>query len=329
MSTNRRTRGQFTSLLPLHTALDLAAKILLEAADGDRDSARRVSKGAYDRIRRTGGAPGALSAEGLRQRVGAPWSEVVALALAPAADRGKARGHIARRPDSPWDEDLVLRGIRAAAHKTGATSASAYDEFVHELERGRRRRGLPPLGLPGAATIAAHLGSWQAALEAADIVPKTVRPMRRAAPAHETLDWVITQTGLLPRRTQFEDLCRAHDIPLGRDGRNWDQVVRETRALRAARGEQTPDVATRASDWPGLPEGCSPPLSTGRRAKRHTKADAITSLQRMAERHLGPGERLTEKRYRAACVTDPELIAASLLGRHGRFQDLAREAGVG
>jgi hypothetical protein len=48
----------------------------------------------------------------------------------------------------------------------------------------------------------------------------------------------------------------------------------------------------------------------------------------MATQHLGPGERLTEKRYRAACTNDKELIPSSCVISHGRFQALVREAGA-
>ena len=143
-----------------------------------------------------------------------------------------------------------------------------------------------------------------------------------------TLDWVITDYGMLPGRGQFERICRAHDIPLGRDVRGWDAVVERTRALRIARGNSMPAAPTLARDWPALPE---PDItrSSRRMVKAYSREQILASLRLMATRHLSPGERLTEKRYRAACACDPDLIPSSCVIARGRFQSLVREAGVG
>lgn len=315
-----RHRGRFAPTLPLHDALDLAAQVIRRAATQSGSVPERVTKGAYERARAA--IEGAPRAEALRQRLGKPWPVVVKMAIAPVARRGRIGAPHAGRPDGRFDTTTTLAAMRAARNATGSASAAAYDSYILGLPAPTRRR----LRLPSASAIAQRMGSWSTACQAATTTEHA--PALRGAPsAIETLDAVITATGLLPGRGQLEAYCRAHDIPLGRDVRGWDGVVTAVRARRAARGETTPATPTPARQWPALPEA---PAERGgrRRRKGYSRAEALASLRRYAHEHWRPGEPITEKRYRAACARDPKLVPSSALARHGRFQDLVTEAGL-
>lgn len=269
--------------------------------------------------------PRSPPAESLRQRVGVPWPVVVACALAPAGERRRVLVPYIKAPDRPFVREVALAGMRAAHLASGSASAVAYDQYLAELPKGHAER----LGLPTASTIAANLGSWiEACAQAGTITAPPAPRVRRARPAVETLDELISETGLLPRRGYFEDRCRAYDIPVGREVRRWPELVAEVRTRRAARGDTTPDEATPARDWPPLPT--SSPTRMGRRMVRgYSHADAIGSLRRFLQVHWRSGERITERRYKAACALDPELLPASTMARHGRFQDLIAHAQAG
>ena len=86
-----------------------------------------------------------------------------------------------------------------------------------------------------------------------------------------------------------------------------------------------PASATAAKHLPPLPA----PRPRQRRVPfRHSRAAILASLRRYGSQHLAPGALPRQKHYLVACRTDPELIWPGRFGRHGRFHDLCRAAGI-
>lgn len=304
--------------------LDAVRAVVLELAEEDADGARRVSTRRYNAARAD-----APSAQAVCARLGLPWDRVLWAALTEPAERGHLLGHLGKRPDADWDDDLARRALRAAAHRVGAPlTASAYDDAIEQLDRGARAGQGAPLRLPHSATLVARFGSWAAACRWAGVAPATQSgpPVVRAEPAVEILDRFVSETGLLPDSGYFRCWCRAQGIPLGRDGRAHRRVVAALRDARTARGEATPTSYARPEELPLLPdETRDPDRGPG---GGYTREAILASLRRYGERHLAPGTRPRFKDYQAACRRDPELLSTSCLGRHGRFQGLCREAGI-
>ena len=105
-------------------------------------------------------------------------------------------------------------------------------------------------------------------------------------------------------------------------------LVAALRERRTARGEETPFEAASRSELPPIPDSDPVGRDRRRRAKRRDRDEAIASLQLYKERHLGPSKEPRQKHYMAAARKDRDLLTAGVLSRHGRFQDLCREAGI-
>lgn len=323
--------GKRRAVVGGHALLDRVAEIVRAAAAEHGMAPEWVSKASFDAARDSLGIDDAPTAEAIRQRFDIGWRLVVQAALTDPANRGHFLGHRQRRPEAEWDPPTALHGVRRVARLLGKSpSVPDYDHAVEQIEAAADRNPfIPAPDLPAAATLTKHFGSWAQVLAAAGLPPTqpTGPPSRRARPALETLDEFISAHGLLPQRSYFEDWCRAHDVPCGRDTKQWDQLVDAVRDHRTQRGEDTPTEATPARDCPALPD---PPATPTNRAVKagHSRDAALASLRRYGERYLTDGRLPRYKHYQACVGQDPELLAASVVARHGRFQDLCREAGL-
>jgi hypothetical protein len=319
--------GRFAARHTTHELLDGVAEVALAASV----PARSISKAAWNQSRDDLGRTDLPTADPIRRRLGVSWPLVLKLAFTAAAKRSRVLGNHTQRPDFKGDDETICSGLRMVAHRVKEPlDRLTYDFERIKLDEERARRGRPPLHLPHSDTIVKRLRSWVnacklAGVEAARPVPP---PTTRARPAVETLDEFISQTGLLPYRRWFEQWCRAKDIPLGRDARQWDEVVAAVRVRRSARGEKTPfEPATRAS-LPPIPEHERVGRSGARRPKRRTREEGLASLRRYKRRHLKAGQEPRQKHYYLVAKKDRELLAGSTIVKFGRFQDLCREAGI-
>lgn len=315
--------GRFRARHGVQALLDEVRGVLLVAA-GDRERAQAVSVRRFDAAR----PEGIPSAQAVCSRLSVSWWQARQLALTKVAERGHLLGHFTRRPEFNGDDDLVQRGLRAVAHRIGEPLAAyAYDDAVEQMEKEqRRRRGGRP-GLPHSSTIIERSGSWQAACERAGVraVEVSGPPTRKAEPAVEVLDRFVTETGLLPPQKYLRPWARHHGVLLGRDSRRYRALVAELRERRRRRGETTPEKFADLADLPPLPEGATGRPGGGRGISRQ---EVLAALRLYAERHLDQGRLPRYKHYQAARRRDPQLVNASALRRHGRFQDLCREAGI-
>jgi hypothetical protein len=325
--------GRFVAALSGHALLDAVAEIARQAA-AEPDLASAVSKRRFDLTRRALGRTDVPRADTIRQRLRRPWDQVLRAALAPAAERGHVlgRGH-GRESEFIGPEALALAGLRSVAHALGGPpSSDAYDAELSRRGRARERRALAPLLLPVAATLIGRFGSWQKALAAAgldagQIAARAGQRTNRAPAAEQTLSALVDLVGVLPSLDYLERYCRAHSIPLGRDARPYAKLVERVRALRTGQAKPTPDTITPPRRCPPFP---GPIAGAARRprAKGRPRTAILASLARYGERHLAPGQRPTERHYRACRELDPELISPSSFPAGERFQDLCREAGL-
>ena len=125
--------------------------------------------------------------------------------------------------------------------------------------------------------------------------------------------------------TIFLEWCRRRDMPTPRVHGGWATVVAQARAARVRRGAAMPASATAAKFLPPLP---APQPRQRRIPFRHSRAAILASLRRYGSQHLAPGALPRQKHYLVACRADPALIWPGCVGRHGRFHDLCREAGI-
>jgi len=314
--------------------LDGVAAVALAASGGDPTQARRLTKHAWTRARGMvpmGTLPGA---ETVRQRVGLTWSETLALALRPVESRptfvGQRDGSVRGRWGELGDQ-VALRVLRSAAAELGhPPTAVAYDALVRRLEaESLRWRRAAPLRLPRSTLVLQRFDTWESALAIAGLVasprsmPSRVKPVPSLV---DTLDRCIDATGVLPVSQYVLAWAACVDIPVGRRATSWASVVKAVRAQRSARGVATPDAPTAARDCPPLPA----PVRRRRRCTfRHTRQDVLESLRQYAAQNLRDGRPPRRRDYLAAAQRDPLLLAASVLQRHGGFQTLCREAGIG
>ena len=304
--------------------LDRIAR-LISHAGGEALSVR-----AFNRLR-VGLDPDLPTAQAACSRFGLSWADVRQLAATPANGRGQLHGvKTSGRADYDFDREDALATLRSVAHTLGKVpDRTEYDREANRRIAKSTRGGLPPAAIPHSQTIANNLGGWTAAIEAADLQPPARRYGAGSAhpgcrPAAELVDEFVTAHGLLPIRSYFEDWCRATDIPLGRDSRDWHQVVESVRARRRERGEATPAALSPRKELPSLP---APTASMQRRAKRVTREGAIASLQLFAREYL-KGGRATTRAYRAAAITDGRLMPLNSVVRFGSWGDLRKEAGI-
>lgn len=324
----RDSRGRFTTDVSFHELLDRTGFVAAAAAaaKGEGASPLAVSKAEFDRALAGETLFDCVSAEAVRKRLGVPWPLVLQLAVLDPSKRSHLLSTQAglRRPQFAGGDAEILRALRAAAFAHGRTPTPRdYDLISLGLVVERRAKGLA-LELPQSTVMVRRFGSWAAAVEAAGLEPlPPFAPPRppRAQSGVDLLDRCITETGLLPSSRWLVRWCRASAIPVNEaDLQPWTETVAQVRALRATRGETTPEAVAVPTDYPPLPE------APGRR--RHSREDVLASLRLYGKRHLSAGARPRFKHYQAAAAADRELITASVLGRHGRFQDLCVEAGL-
>ena len=298
---------------------------LIALAGGEALSVR-----AFNRLR-AAKDPELPTAQAACARFGVSWPDVRQLAATPAARRGQLHGvKTSGRDDYEFDREEALAILRSVAHALGKTpDRTEYDREANRRVARSKRGGLPPEAIPHSQTIADHLGGWEAALAAAGLAPLEhsfakghTRPAKRSAV--ELVDEFVTEHGVLPICSYFEDWCRAKDIPLGRDSRDWHAVVAGVNAVRAARGDSTPPVARTRKECPPLP---APAGRHNRRPKRVTRDAAIASLKLYAKRY-GNGARVTTSAYKAAALSDPDLVPLNSVTQFGKWGDLRREAGI-
>jgi hypothetical protein len=323
----QRDKGRFVARHTTHELLDGIAEVARAASTKPKTVSTRI----WNEARLLAGREDLPTASAAYRRLGVPWPLVLELAFTAAAKRSRVLGTRVQQPDFRGDDETILSGLRLVAHRVQAP----LDRITYDLERlkvdaERVRRGRAPLNLPHSQTVIKRLRSWADACRRAGIEPARAvpPPLHRARPAVELLDEFVSKHRLLPYRSWFEQWSRAMDIPLGRDARRWEVLVEALRERRAARGEETPFEAASRSSLPPIPDSQPVGRNRRRRAKRHGREEARASLRLYKKRHLRPGDEPRQKHYMAAARKDRELLSASVLERHGRFQDLCREAGL-
>jgi hypothetical protein len=319
--------GRFVAAQTMHQLLDGVAEVATAASAKPRS----ISKSTWNASRATLNRLDLPTADAIRRRVGLPWSTVLLIAFTEPARRSRRLGTMRQRADFKGDDEMLFAGLRLVAHRVRKPlDRLTYDVEIAKVDAERVRRGRRPLNLPHSETVVKRLKSWVRACERAGIEPSqpTPPPHTRARPAVELLDEFISKTGLLPSGRWFEQWCRASDIPLGRDARQWNNLVAAVRAVRASRGDETPGKAATRSELPPIPTRSGIGRSSTRRPKRRTREEALDSLRLYAARHLAGGQEPRQKHYYACASKDRELLAGSTLVRLGRFQDLCREAGI-
>jgi hypothetical protein len=217
---------------------------------------------------------------------------------------------------------IVARALRTVAFRLGhSPSAVAYDDVIRDLELERERSGLPPLGFPGSQVIIDRIGSWQKALTDAGLEAPPAHTRPKGLLTVDVLDECIDRVGVVPGFDYFRAWCRECDLSVQhRRTDSWDVVVEETRAKRAARGDQTPEgIVRRRKHWPPLPtaeEAAEVKAKLGgprRYQRRRSEEDAREGIRIYGREHLAPGERPSQRDYMAACKRDPRLVWPSKL----------------
>jgi hypothetical protein len=322
-----RHKGRFVARHTTHELLDGVAEVARAASPTPMTASTR----AWNEARKDAGRDDLPTASAIYRRLGIAWPLVLELAITAAAKRSRLLGTRVQQPDFRGDDETIRSGLRLVAHRLKEPlDPLAYDLDRVKIDAERTHRGRPPLNLPHSQTVIKRLRSWANACASAGVEPArpTPPPLHRARPAVELLDEFVSRTGLLPYRSWFEHWCRAMDIPLGRDARQWDVLVAELRERRAARGEETPHEAASRSSLPPIPESAPVGRNRRRRAKRRGREEAIASLRLYKKRYLRDGREPRQKHYMLVARKDRDLLTAGVLSRHGRFQDLCREAGI-
>lgn len=332
---NRHRDGRFAAGIDLTALLAGVAEVAVAAAGGNPQRARRVSKAVFDAARTVAGG-GLPAAETIRQRVGLPWPDILECALLPV---GRRSSYLTRRQNGPArrnfndaTDERAITTLQAVAHRLAPgqlLTQIGYDEQVRAMElESRRWRQTTPLRLPRSVFVLDRFGQdWAAALAAAGLV-NLLQPIHSTArcetPVHVTLERALDELGVIPTHGYFVRWCRANAISIPRARRwTWDVALRDLRDSRRQRGLETPALVTSGNDLPSL----AAPRVKDRRIY-HSRADVLASLRRYADLHLKPGDLPRQKDYLAAASADPQLIAASVLGRHGFFAQLCIDAGI-
>jgi len=180
------------------------------------------------------------------------------IALSPLDDRGRHLGWHARgEQHTDAYEILVSKALRAVAHRLKCIPTQiAYDVVVKGIEaEALRGRYLIHLHLPISATVIDRMRSRNEALAKAQIV-QPARARMTPPPLVETLDAVVSQSGILPSLTYLRKWVRAYDIPVSRVDffTPYANLVTAVRERRASRGMSTPTTITPADQCPALPE---------------------------------------------------------------------------
>ncbi len=325
----RLQTGRFEPGLSFQAFLNGVAEIALEAAGNDAEQALRVTMSQFDGARLRLGRVDVPSAAGARKRVGFGWKTTLLVAHAPAARRAHLLGMRASPPAQRDSGVAALRGLQHVAFRLGVTpSALRYDEEVRRAEREHHRKfgaGRRPLELARSGARHDALGPWPDAIAVAGLAP-TIDYRTPAPPLLETLDRCIEVTTILPRETYFNAWAQALDIPVPARTEPWANTLEAVRQRRALRGLETPERTTRDSECPPLP---TPVERRARRAKRHSKGDALRSLQVYAERYLTKGKAARQRHYKDCSRGDPDLVGANTIARFGKFEAMCSEAGIG
>lgn len=332
---NSRRGGRFSRTAGGHEALDIAAEVARAAARPGEDPAT-ITRARFDAQWKAMGSPG-LSSQALRKRFARKaFSALLAMALAPAAERGfAARDGSTPQIESGMPIEVMRLCVKAAAHQLGRTPTHAmYAEWAERHAQARERAGGPPHVLPCAETLIARLGDWDRVLADAGLDPESVPQGGHVNPhtadVLDVLEDFLAEYGFLPPTAYFDDWCQRRDISVSRGRRLWSVILTQLRERRAAAGRWTPSKVTPGKQCPELPEQVVADRAARRRKPRRrlTEEDCLESLRIYGREFLPPGRHPTQKHYRGCAAGDARLVAPSSLQGFGKFQDLCRKAGI-
>lgn len=323
-----RRNGRFVARTGPDNSLDELRELILATGEPDPTIAQ------VDALRLERGEP-IPSVRTLIIRFGhIGWPRLRSLALAPVAERGRLESlFAATRPETSWDPELVVRGLRAVAERTGQVpSQIEYDLAVAEIHQEWIRQGVDsPPWLPCAGTILAH-GPWGYMLAEAGLAEPRPEPARTPNPAPSVFDTAMAcyeDTGVLVAHPHLREWARARGLrlPAQETRPPWPQVVAAVRELCEAKGIEPPTTVKRRNAPPIEP--AAEPIDWNSGAAKgfaYSREQVIASLARYLERHTGPGTPPRCKHYQALCAGDPELVSLRALQNHGRWRELVREA---
>ena len=318
-----RKRGKFVAELDDHQLLDALAAVAKGSGAKEPGS---LSKRDWDYARVDQGRNTLSTAESIRQRFNRPWAELLRIALSPLDDRGRHLGWHARGEQYTDAYEMpVAKALRAVAHRLQRIPTQiAYDVEVKKLEAASRRgRYMIHLHLPISATIIDREGSWDQAIARAKLT-QPVEKRHVPPPLVDSLDVIVSESGLLPSRKYLLKWVRVRDIPVsGEDvSAPYAHHVTALRELRAARGMSTPSAITPENLCPPLP---APPRTfQNRRNSTYTNAELIASVRRFLTEF--PQVKRTAKSY-AAHAKSAHLIGLTAMRQQGwRWQQILAAA---
>lgn len=308
---------------------------------------RTVSQRAFDRAR-VGSAEHAHlpAARQIARELKLPWSGVLAVAHAPANQRGKVLATKTREqmPKGWLTPARIKRALRLVAGRLGVDTLSriAYDvergvvlkADARDWLHGRRQR------LPSANAISVAAGGWNAALRAAGL--------KAHAPAPPTIHQVIvTRVEVMdrfhdhykeqPSHKALEDFARANKIPMSSEsGRKWSETVAEWRQSRIDRGLGEPRVVDyrRRRDANGRPMkapdyGANVGAAKPGEHPYHGKWEDEELCAEWVARYLATltgGEASTEHGYEAWVRQNPGAPHSSAFRQHGGWDKVRGKA---
>lgn len=339
---SRSDRRRFISAYTDWALLEAVAQVARFAAGPD---AGAVSRPLFDAARAVAGHPDLPSAAQIVRRLGVPFAEVLARALAEANPaiwlaRREARPTTAADPDEAAHSLRVVAAHLRVSILTPGEYRRGRAELVGESHARDRRRGRPDI-LTDNQIRTAFGGDWSRALAAAGLAADEPEAAERAGDRRrrgvsiaEALNRCIDYHGALPGHRGLERFAATHGFRLSRRHAPYDQIVAQVTADRTARGRWTPRPVRRGllPDFTAIiPE--SEALATWknhpgerRRVKRWDAEACIQAAQRYL-REAPPGRPLTERNYADWAAEQAEPVPqVSSLQRQDRFAAIVAEA---
>jgi hypothetical protein len=266
------------------------------------------------------------------------WKESLALALDPTRSVDSVLGKKEGEEDQPWltDED-VRAALQIVARRLGKKTLKPV-EYREErrLMLGRARRPYrhrAELSLPTEGQIERITGSWDEALEIAELKPRPQTGGGTGVPIVAVIELFLETFGYLPGVGQLEGFARAQGIPLVKRerGKPYADYIAELAGERTEWGKWTPaKPLSRAkpkldSPVPGLAALLARFPDAQKRRKRWTREECIEALARLLAEWPND-KRLTEDAYQEASRNRDYLPSLSSLQRQGGFARLVSKS---
>jgi hypothetical protein len=301
------------------------------------DAPQTVSQREFDRARPE--VPEHARAPSARQicsRLGVSWCPLLSALFEPSRDVGKFVSHKQRTgTDHQLSEHQIRLALRVVAARLDVPTLrpAQYDTARQQLlaaNRRRRHRGNAPI-LPTVNQLERAAGDWDHALQLAGLQARPpaagTGSHRSVVSYHEAIRRFLETQGAMPTSTQLERFASAQSFPLPRrPPGGHQQAMLDVQARFLSEGRWAPATYPPKNRRPRYDFEFARVKQAGevRRSKRRTKEECVAAVIAYLEQ-LGPGEKVSQKRYGAWAVGTPH-PAPSAFGRHGGWTAVLTEA---